>query len=186
MKVAGILMAGFGSVLLGYQGAFSPDNTTEGIALVLLSAMLYAGYQVGYAKWIAGDAQTPERVLEWTGLIGASMLFASPLVAAAGISTGYIHGETLDLFLNNTDVQLYVACTCGTTVGFMVLLLLAIYYSSPLLTSAGCVLTIPGSFMLEFLSTGKIPSSMEIGGSTLIAIGFILLTIAMQPETETK
>lgn len=41
--------------------------------------------QVGFAKWIQDEVDTPDGLLEWTGAMGVSMLLAAPVLGAAGL-----------------------------------------------------------------------------------------------------
>jgi len=181
LGVAGILA---GSGVLGASTVGGGENTPLGVVLALTSAAMYAVYQVGFAKWIQDEVDTPDGLLEWTGAMGVSMLLAAPVLGAAGYNTGIVHEETLHLIIENKEVHTYLVASTGVVMTYMVLLLAAIQVSSPLFVSAGCVLTIPASFILDFLVEGKGASQAEMIGSALICISFLLFTLSATSDQE--
>ncbi|KAK3248184.1 hypothetical protein CYMTET_42339 [Cymbomonas tetramitiformis] len=173
-KVLGMGLMGIGSValLVGASGDASA-NTGAGIVQVITSAFIYAAYGVLYSKKVQPEFSSSSQIMEWTGMMGLSTVLAAPFMAALGLSSGFVQQETFEFLWHEPEMHLYLLTSGITSLVYMPLFLLAICLSSPLFVSAGCVMTIPASFLLDYLTTGQVMATPEIVGSALIIGGFL-------------
>uniref|UniRef100_A0A7S0MYS8 EamA domain-containing protein n=1 Tax=Pyramimonas obovata TaxID=1411642 RepID=A0A7S0MYS8_9CHLO len=153
-KVAGVALIVLGCGALGLDASGGQLGASAlGIFLITLSAMLYSVYQVGYAKWVQDAVSRPDQTLGFVAMMGLSLLCVSPIALGAGLSWGAIDMATLKLFTGSSALLMfqYLFVTSGVTIAYMLCFLAALNFSTPLFVSAGCVLVIPCSFIMDLL-----------------------------------
>ncbi|KAK3263122.1 hypothetical protein CYMTET_28054 [Cymbomonas tetramitiformis] len=174
-KFAGVAFTVLGSAALLMGQATGDSDSVLGIVQVGTSAFLYSLYNVMFQKKIAPECTTLPKIMGWTGLMGYSMCLGLPFMLALGLASGQVHQETLDFLWREPEMHKYLITAGFTTVVYMPFLLGALRFSTPLFVSAGSVLTIPTSFLVDYLATGRVISTAEIFGSALIASGFLII-----------
>jgi len=178
-KVAGVSLIVIGCTALGFDSSAGDMGASVfGVFLIMLSAFLYSVYQVAYAKWIQNAVVRPDQTLGWIGMMGLSLILSSPLALAAGLASGAINTGSADVFMgSSSDIMLqYLLVTSGTTVAYMLFLLAALRFSDPLFVSTGCVLVIPCSYLLDFVTGVEVSKMSAISGAIIMG-GFVIYAL---------
>lgn len=174
-KFAGVACTILGSAALLTGQANGDSDSVLGIAQVGASAFLYSLYNVMFQQKIAPECTTLPKIMGWTGLMGYSMCIGLPFMLAVGLASGQVHEETFDFLWREPEMHTYLLTGGLTTIVYMPFLLGALRFSTPLFVSAGSVLTIPTSYLVDYITTGRAISTSEITGSALIALGFLII-----------
>ncbi|GMF26079.1 unnamed protein product [Phytophthora fragariaefolia] len=179
-KILGVItaFAGVTLVVMFQDGSdFGTIETTTiiaGIAMIV-SAALYAGYQVAMRLAIGDDITDTSTLLTMAGLCG---LFTFPpwilgTVLLAESPSSWLH--ELFAFPGTTEGVFLLVISGLLTVVFCAFLPLAICWTSPLETSVGCMLTIPLSGFMDTVIHHTAFSWECIAGSVLVMGGFAIL-----------
>mmetsp|Transcript_10930 Transcript_10930/g.27531 ORF Transcript_10930/g.27531 Transcript_10930/m.27531 type:complete len:340 (-) Transcript_10930:356-1375(-) len=154
-------------------GSFGCFGQSGGNLLVLLAAFLYACYQVKFdqATKSLGIASTNVVV----GLQGlASMLFLLPGIALVARAPGCAR----EVFVAPAADQMLSMLCCGLLAFlFNVAFCLAVVVASPLVTSVGCMLTVPASLGTDWFLHGDSVSPSAVLGGALVVVGFLVLVL---------
>lgn len=157
----------------------SPSAQLLGNCFVLLAAICYAAYEVILYRSLEHaqplNAFTTAAFISFCGLVNLVVLWPVVLVLAA---PGIPELIAEDPELPSTTLLRNLCINAALATCFNVSLALAIVRTSPLTTSVTCMLTIPVSLVVDMVAHGDTFGSIELAGSVLIIIGFLVLTFS--------
>lgn len=199
-KIFGVITSFVGvTLVLMYQdaanrlewSALGDESVVAGL-LVVVSAALYAAYEVAFKLVVGVDLTDTATVLILTGLSG---LLTIPLWIMGSLALAFSPFDSLYEPLGwptSSDGLALLVLSGALAVAFNVAMPLSLTWTSPLETSVGCMLTIPLSGVLDKLIHGTRFSYECVVGSTLVMVGFGVLELAStrksdddsQPEDE--
>ncbi|KAE8909009.1 hypothetical protein PF003_g6890 [Phytophthora fragariae] len=187
-KIVGVFTAFAGvSLVVMFQdgsdfGTIEASTITAGISMII-SAALYAGYQVAMRLAIGDEITHTSTLLTMAGLCG---LFTFPpwilgtfILSESPFS--WLH-ESLT-FPGTLEGALLLVVSGLLTVVFCAFLPLAICWTSPLETSVGCMLTIPLSGLMDTVMHHTVFSWECIVGSVLVMGGFAILECSTKKKS---
>ncbi|RLN36944.1 hypothetical protein BBJ28_00002093 [Nothophytophthora sp. Chile5] len=188
-KLAGVLTSFVGvSLLVLFQDGSDLDavESTSLVAglLMIVSAALYAAYQVAMRLAVGKDLTDTATLLTMAGLCG---LFTTPLWLLGSLLLTQSPFPSLyeSLELPETGEGVLLLLLSGAlTVVFCAFLPLALCWTSPLETSVGCMLTIPLSGLLDTFMHHTSFSWECIVGSVLVMTGFAILEYSTSSHTQ--
>ncbi|GMF65690.1 unnamed protein product [Phytophthora lilii] len=191
MKIFGVFTAFIGVTLVvmfqdgsGF-GTIEAGTIIAGISVVISSA-LYAGYQVALQLAVGEDITDTSTLLTMAGLCGVFTfpvwLVGTVLLAESPFS--WLH-ESL-AFPGTAEGVFLLVISGALTVVFCAFLPLAICWTSPLITSVGCMLTIPLSGLMDTFMRHTVFSWECIVGSVLVMAGFAILECSTKKSTPSR
>eukprot|EP00937_MAST-01D_sp_MAST-1D-sp2_P004997 g4997.t1 len=152
-----------------------------GNLFVLLAAALYGLYEVLCEKFVFRGSSSPALANTLSGAIGVvNVLALWPLIPLLGtLPSGTVGDWVREPFAApGGEALTFMMVNAVLALAFNVFFMLAIALTSPLMTSVGCMLTIPVSAVCDALLYGDSFPPLAIGGSVLVILGFALLTRA--------
>ncbi|POM79971.1 Drug/Metabolite transporter (DMT) Superfamily, partial [Phytophthora palmivora] len=188
-KILGVFTAFAGVILIvmfqdgsGF-GTIETTTILAGISMII-SAAIYAGYQVALLLAIGDDITDTSTLLTQAGLSG---LFTFPpwilgTLVLAESPFSWLH-ESL-AFPDTVEGVFLLVISAALTVVFCAFLPLAICWTSPLETSVGCMLTIPLSGLVDTFVHHTAFSWECIVGSVLVMAGFAILECSTKKKQQ--
>lgn len=166
-----------GKTNLGGKGkqTLSAAEQIVGSVLVIFAAFSYSVYQLILDSVIAGVDGCPlltNVFVAVTGVVNVAVLWPCPLLASRIPAGSFLVQEPISL-PPDASVTLGIAINAGLALCFNILLALAVVRTSPLVTSCGCMLSIPASLVVDACFHGDSFSVGQLTGSVLIILGFI-------------
>ncbi|KAJ0394273.1 hypothetical protein P43SY_000574 [Pythium insidiosum] len=152
--------------------------------LVVLSAALYAAYEVSFKVAVGDDLTDTATLLIITGLSG---LFTIPIWILGSFVLAYSPFDSLYEPLGwptSADGLAMLFLSGSLAVTFNIAMPLSLCWTSPLETSVGCMLTIPLSGLLDTVLHRTHFAAECIVGSVLVMLGFAILEYATPPHAE--
>ncbi|GLD96943.1 hypothetical protein PINS_up005626 [Pythium insidiosum] len=152
--------------------------------LVVLSAALYAAYEVSFKVAVGDDLTDTATLLIITGLSG---LFTIPIWILGSLVLAYSPFDALYEPLGwptSADGLAMLFLSGSLAVTFNIAMPLSLCWTSPLETSVGCMLTIPLSGLLDTVLHRTHFAAECIVGSVLVMLGFAILEYATPPHPE--
>eukprot|EP01001_Neometanema_parovale_P006115 NODE_2496_length_1407_cov_64.529595_g2374_i0.p1 GENE.NODE_2496_length_1407_cov_64.529595_g2374_i0~~NODE_2496_length_1407_cov_64.529595_g2374_i0.p1 ORF type:complete len:371 (-),score=47.52 NODE_2496_length_1407_cov_64.529595_g2374_i0:151-1263(-) len=185
-KICAVALAVGGVVCIGMtahsDGEAHHDNGSVllGNMFALGSAVGYAVYEVLFSKFVVDKYRItdPNAINTLSAYIG----FANILMIWIGIPLVTLlpsHWSILyESFRFPTGRAFWVLLLNGSLAfGFNVCLMLALAFTSPLITNLACTLCIPLSALVDYLWHGDQMTMGDIIGGALIALSFVLITV---------
>lgn len=151
----------------------SVSPSALGYIAVIVSTVLYAIYEVLYRS-LCVDTTVKDRVLYMSnsffvlGMLGFwNLVIVWPVFFLAN-ATGWESFEWPPL-----DALPYLIGAAAVDSVFQILLYIGILISSPLFISVGCMLSIPGSIVADYIFHSTVLPPLALGGIAVIIVGFI-------------
>eukprot|EP00040_Diaphanoeca_grandis_P039468 m.259143 g.259143 ORF g.259143 m.259143 type:complete len:394 (-) comp37611_c0_seq1:108-1289(-) len=189
LKVLATLLCVAGSAVVavyGSAGASSGDDSFIGYVWVIVSVVLYSGFEVFYKKYTC-DPEDPFPVANSQRFFGMCGIAAVLTMWPFFFVFNDIHGTYGEPFtLPDWDaVPLVIIISLADTM-FNVFLLLTILLSSPLFTSIGTVAVIPLTSLTDYLYRDLTLTPLGFGGAAMILVGFVCMVIAENQHHKKK
>jgi len=189
MKVFAVLLCVAGSAVVAVygQGNTTTGDSFIGYVWVVVSVVLYSGFEVFYKKYTCDD-NDPFPVANsqrFFGLCGiAAVITMWPMFFLLDHLHGSKYGEKFEW--PDSQAMPYVIIISLADTMFNVFLLITILLSSPLFTSIGTVAVIPLSSVVDYLYRGLVLTKLGFVGAGLILIGFLCMVYAEHKEHKQK
>ena len=182
-KVLAVLLAVGGVVLITSlqsdddSGSGSGDSPTVAIILTVVSAFLYAVYELAFKvvtdEWDLKNVKDQVIAVNWvTALVSIfTLLVWWPLLAVVNVLPSHsVFYEHFELPTSSQIPALFLAAS--GTVGFTVFFGLSLALLSPLAVSVGTTFTIPASSVTDYFAHGKTFNAFGTVGAVLIISAF--------------
>lgn len=169
LVLIGVILVGVGSYYTADE-RFSVLRRSEGIATMLLSAFLFACYQVTLKRTI-GDANTVGIMLvqSMCGLFVACLIWIMiPVWNKAGI-------EPVVKWETRTTAFLFA--NVAFEVSYVMTLVFGTILTSPLYFSVTTTLAIPVAGVTDWIVHGQVFSALTIAGMSFVLLGVILMNV---------
>eukprot|EP00054_Salpingoeca_dolichothecata_P002912 m.24480 g.24480 ORF g.24480 m.24480 type:complete len:180 (+) comp13389_c0_seq2:594-1133(+) len=158
-------------------------QTSWGVFLLAIAAVLYGLYEVLYRKFAVKEGRAPLALANFIlGGIGATHLFCFWIFF---IPLNYSGLEKFELPSAATTGRLFLNAFLAMAFNWSFMLCLVLL-PSPVLVNVAVLLTIPASDITDLLVHSASFSGKSIGGTVLICIGFILLTFESYREEKAR
>lgn len=163
------------------DGCTSSTSQLAGSALVVAAAALYALYEVLCERFVfrgSDDAALANTLSGTLGLVNVCLFWPMILWLNALPSEGWRGWIAEPFETPSPEVWRCVMVNAVVALAFNAFLMLAIALTSPVITSVGCMLTIPISALCDLLLYQDSFPPLAVGGSAMVVMGFALLTRA--------
>jgi len=176
VSLTGVAFISFGGAGHGNE---KQKNTVAGIILTILSAILFASYEVA-TKYIEHRVYDKKFIIRdslyWLGYNGLIICLVSPPFLLLCHYTGWEK-----FHLPDREATMILLELMGFDLIFNALLVIGIAVANPFLISIGMLLVIPASFVADHIlgKLTKTPNHMQIGGTILVGLGFIILKVRL-------
>ena len=191
-RIAAVTLALIGVVVLALapssNNAASQESSHDssgaklvGSAFVLAAAILYALYEVLCERFVFRGSESTALANTLSGIVGIlNILLLWPPIPVLSAVPNRSWGEWVSEPFQAPDAEAarFVVINALLALMFNIFFMLAIALTSPLITSVGCMLTIPVSAVCDWLLYGDDFPPLAWAGSALVVSGFALLTRA--------
>ena len=191
-RIAAVTLALVGVVILAIAPSSNNAANTDssgssstaklvGSTFVLVAAILYALYEVLCERFVFRGSESTALANTLSGIVGIlNVVLLWPLIPVLSVMPSRSWGEWVSEPFQAPDAEdtRFIMINALLALMFNIFFMLAIALTSPLITSVGCMLTIPVSAACDWLLYGDDFSSLAWAGSALVVLGFALLTRA--------
>ena len=152
-----------------------------GSTFVLVAAILYALYEVLCERFVFRGSESTALANTLSGIIGIlNILLLWPPIPVLSAVPSQSWGAWVSEPFQAPDAEdtRFIMINALLALMFNIFFMLAIALTSPLITSVGCMLTIPVSAVCDWLLYGDDFPPLAWAGSAFVVSGFTLLTRA--------